>query len=103
MDCGNIPCCLAGNFEKWVTNPLKVKPIAHAIWDPHFGESALKAFSKNYTYPVNIAFSGVYQWWYTIGFRTNQKLCRFGFMYIISFIICWLVTFTTKIRKFIMV
>jgi photosystem I P700 chlorophyll a apoprotein A2 len=25
-----------GNFETWVTNPLKVKPIAHAIWDPHF-------------------------------------------------------------------
>jgi photosystem I P700 chlorophyll a apoprotein A2 len=63
-----------GNFEKWVTNPLKTKPIAHSIWDPHFGESALKAFSKGNTYPVNIAYSGVYQWWYTIGFRTNQEL-----------------------------
>jgi photosystem I P700 chlorophyll a apoprotein A2 len=63
-----------GNFEKWVTNPLKIKPIAHAIWDPHFGESALKAFSKVNSYPANIAFSGVYQWWYTIGFRTNQEL-----------------------------
>ena len=63
-----------GNFEKWVENPLKVRPIAHSIWDPHFGESALKAFSKGNTYPVNIAFSGVYQWWYTIGFRTNQEL-----------------------------
>jgi photosystem I P700 chlorophyll a apoprotein A2 len=63
-----------GNFEKWVGNPLKVKPIAHAIWDPHFGDSALKAFSKGNAYPVNIAYSGVYQWWYTIGFRTNQEL-----------------------------
>ena len=63
-----------GNFEKWVTNPLKTKPIAHSIWDPHFGESALKAFSKGNQYPVNIAFSGVYQWWYTIGLRTNQEL-----------------------------
>ena len=64
-----------GNFEKWVINPLKTKPIAHSIWDPHFGESALKAFSKaSGTYPVNIAYSGVYQWWYTIGFRTNQEL-----------------------------
>ena len=26
-----------GNFQQWVLNPLKVKPIAHAIWDPHFG------------------------------------------------------------------
>ena len=63
-----------GNFEKWVINPLKTRPIAHSIWDPHFGESALKAFSKGNNYPVNIAFSGVYQWWYTIGFRTNQEL-----------------------------
>ena len=37
-----------GNFEKWVGNPLKVKPIAHSIWDPHFGESALKAFISTY-------------------------------------------------------
>ena len=28
---------LQGNFEQWIQNPLKVKPIAHAIWDPHFG------------------------------------------------------------------
>merc|ERR1711966_578999 len=63
-----------GNFEKWVTNPLKTRPIAHSIWDPHFGELALKAFSKGNEYPVNIAFSGVYHWWYTIGFRTNQEL-----------------------------
>ena len=63
-----------GNFEKWVVNPLKTKPIAHSIWDPHFGQSAIKAFSKGNTYPVNLAFSGVYQWWYTIGLRTNQEL-----------------------------
>jgi phage-related protein len=24
--------------------------------------------------PVNIAYSGVYQWWYTIGLRTNEDL-----------------------------
>jgi len=65
-----------GNFEQWVTNPLKTRPIAHSIWDPHFGESAIKAFSKGNNYPVNISFSGVYQWWFTIGFRTNQELYR---------------------------
>ena len=64
-----------GNFEQWILNPLKVKPIAHGIWDPHFGESALKAFTRGgVIYPVNIALSGVYQWWYTIGMRTNQDL-----------------------------
>eukprot|EP00974_Lingulodinium_polyedra_P013943 1351202-Lingulodinium_polyedra.AAC.2 len=35
-----------GNFEQWILNPLKTKPIAHMIWDPHFGEPALKAFTK---------------------------------------------------------
>ena len=64
-----------GNFEQWVLNPLKVKPIAHTIWDPHFGEPALKAFTKGGVfYPVNIAYSGVYHFWYTIGMRTNDDL-----------------------------
>ena len=62
-------------FAQWILNPLKVKPIAHGIWDPHFGETALKAFTRGgVIYPVNIALSGVYQWWYTIGMRTNQDL-----------------------------
>ncbi|KAL8205725.1 hypothetical protein R6Q57_009276 [Mikania cordata] len=26
--------------------------------------------------PVNIAYSGVYQWWYTIGLRTNEDLAN---------------------------
>jgi len=64
-----------GNFEQWILNPLKVKPIAHTIWDPHFGEPALKAFTKGGVfYPVNIAYSGLYHFWYTIGMRTNVDL-----------------------------
>ena len=35
-----------GNFEQWVLNPLKVKPIAHAIWDPHFGNQLSKHLLK---------------------------------------------------------
>jgi photosystem I P700 chlorophyll a apoprotein A2 len=38
---------------------IKSTPIAHAIWDPHFGQPAVKAFSKGNSYPVNIATSGV--------------------------------------------
>ena len=30
-----------GNFEQWVADPLHVRPIAHAIWDPHFGQGAI--------------------------------------------------------------
>ncbi|MFQ6668083.1 hypothetical protein Gotur_033870, partial [Gossypium turneri] len=35
-----------GNFEAWVQDPLHVRPIAHAIWDPHFGQSAVEAFTR---------------------------------------------------------
>ena len=27
-----------GNFEQWGADPIHVRPIAHAIWDPHFGQ-----------------------------------------------------------------
>ncbi|GMI67491.1 hypothetical protein like ATCG00340 [Hibiscus trionum] len=64
-----------GNFEAWVQDPLHVRPIAHAIWDPHFGQPAVEAFTRGGAPgPVNIAYSGVYQWWYTIGLRTNEDL-----------------------------
>jgi photosystem I P700 chlorophyll a apoprotein A2 len=64
-----------GNFEQWIKDPLNISPIAHAIWDPHFGQSAVEAFTQGGSSgPVNIAFSGVYHWWYTIGMRTNSEL-----------------------------
>ncbi|MCD9637598.1 hypothetical protein HAX54_020975, partial [Datura stramonium] len=57
-----------GNFESWVYDPLHVRPIAHAIWDPHFRQTAMKAFTRGGSLgPVNITYSGVYQWWCTIG------------------------------------
>ena len=64
-----------GNFEQWSKDPLNVRPIAHAIWDPHFGQAAVDAFTQaGASNPVNIAYSGVYHWWYTIGMRTNGEL-----------------------------
>ena len=64
-----------GNFEQWITDPLHIRPIAHAIWDPHFGKPAIDAFTQaGASNPVNIAYSGVYHWWYTIGMRTNGDL-----------------------------
>ncbi|XLR62810.1 hypothetical protein S83_013482 [Arachis hypogaea] len=63
------------NFETWVQDPLHVRPIAHAIWDPRFGQPAVEAFTRGVALgPVNIAYSGVYQWWYTIDLRTNENL-----------------------------
>jgi photosystem I P700 chlorophyll a apoprotein A2 len=64
-----------GNFEQWIKNPLTTRPIAHAIWDPHFGKAAVEAFTQtDAAGPVNVAYSGVYHWWYTIGMRTNAEL-----------------------------
>lgn len=64
-----------GNFEEWILDPIHVRPIAHTIGDPHFGSLAVEAFSKFGTLkPVNISYSGVYQWWFTIGMRSNFDL-----------------------------
>jgi photosystem I P700 chlorophyll a apoprotein A2 len=64
-----------GNFEQWIKDPLNVRPIAHAIWDPQFGKAAVDAFTQGGANgPVNIAYSGVYHWWYTIGMRSNAEL-----------------------------
>ena len=64
-----------GNFEQWIKDPLNVSPIAHAIWDPHFGKGAIDAFTQGgASSPVNIAYSGVYHWFYTIGMTSNQEL-----------------------------
>jgi photosystem I P700 chlorophyll a apoprotein A2 len=64
-----------GNFEQWIKDPLNVRPIAHAIWDPHFGQGAIDAFTQaGASGPVNIAYSGVYHWFYTIGMTTNNDL-----------------------------
>ena len=75
-----------GNFEQWVADPLHVRPIAHAIWDPQFGQGAIDAFTQaGASSPVNIAYSGVYHWWYTIGMRTNLELYQGSlFMLILS-------------------
>ena len=64
-----------GNFEQWIKDPLNVSPIAHAVWDPHFGEPAVDAFTQaGASNPVNIAYSGVYHWFYTIGMTSNSEL-----------------------------
>ena len=64
-----------GNFEVWIKDPLHVHPIAHGIWDAQFGPAAIEAFTQAGAHnPVDICYSGVYHWWYTIGMRTNNDL-----------------------------
>jgi photosystem I P700 chlorophyll a apoprotein A2 len=64
-----------GNFEQWVKDPLKRSTdrpcdLGSPIWPTRCG--CLHPGGANY--PVNISFSGVYHWWYTIGMRTNNDL-----------------------------
>jgi len=79
---------LQGNFEQWVLNPLHTRPIAHAIWDIHFGRSAINAYTREGSLgPVTLSTSGLYQWWYTIGMRSNTDLFNASlFLFLISFL-----------------
>ncbi|KAK2633502.1 hypothetical protein Ddye_032618, partial [Dipteronia dyeriana] len=81
-----------GNFEAWVQDPLHVRPIAHAIWDPHFGQPAVEAFSRGGALgPVNIAYSGVYQWCgvgYTYNRNGNRAFRGSKMLNLVSIIIC---------------
>ena len=35
-----------GSSEAWVQDPLHVRPIAHTIWDPYFGQSTIEALTR---------------------------------------------------------
>jgi len=50
-----------GNYEMWITNPIHIIPIAHALYDPH---SALSSITSN------ISHSGIYNVLYTLGFTS---------------------------------
>ncbi|KAF9611282.1 hypothetical protein IFM89_028706 [Coptis chinensis] len=83
-----------GNFESWVQDPLHVRPIAHAIWDPHFGQPAVEAFTRGGAMGQSeYSLFRVYRWWYTIG--ALMKIFIFGALFLlflsaISLIAGWL-------------
>ncbi|KAL8217938.1 hypothetical protein R6Q57_021311 [Mikania cordata] len=54
-----------GNFESWVQDPLHVRPIAHAIWDPHFGLFVVSslAWTGNLVHVAIPASRGEYVRW----------------------------------------
>jgi photosystem I P700 chlorophyll a apoprotein A2 len=56
-----------GNFEQWGQNPIR--PIAHAIWDPHFGQPAVEVYRGGASGPVNSDIWGisvVVYYWYAL-------------------------------------
>lgn len=56
-----------GNYEIWSHNPIKVSQIAHSIFDPHLSTSEPE---------VNIAYSGLYNLLFTIGFSNTSEIFR---------------------------
>ena len=75
-----------GNYELWVKNPIATIPIAHGIWDPHFGLSISdRAATSCYTkyssgksdYTIVLSYSGIYNWLYTLGFNSVFHLYNF--------------------------
>lgn len=60
-----------GNFDDWILNPLKVKPLAHSIWDPHFNANVLNSVFKSGS---NICYSGLYNLLYTVGIRKSSEI-----------------------------
>jgi photosystem I P700 chlorophyll a apoprotein A2 len=59
------------NYSLWVKNPIGSIPIAHGIWDPHFGLSISEAYSSS------ICYSGIYNWLYSLGFNNMPDLYNF--------------------------
>ena len=60
----------------WAKNPIKTNPIAHGIWDPHFGITISDAYLSN-NYSVIVSYSGIYSWLYTVGFNNVFQIYNF--------------------------
>ncbi|KAM0931996.1 putative photosystem I [Dioscorea sansibarensis] len=65
-----------GNFESWIQDPLHVRTYCSCNLGSSFWSTRCRGplLEEVLSAPVNIAYSGVYQWWYTIGLRTNEDL-----------------------------
>lgn len=67
-----------GNYEIWVGNPIGFLKIAHGIWDPHFEVFSSDAYSSlGSDYAVQLETSGIYNWLYCAGFKSNYQLFYF--------------------------
>jgi photosystem I P700 chlorophyll a apoprotein A2 len=74
-----------GNYELWILNPIKTIPIAHSIFDPHFGSSEIEM------YPC---YSGLYNWLYSTGFTQNGEIYNLTLCCELLALCCILLAFT---------
>jgi photosystem I P700 chlorophyll a apoprotein A2 len=64
-----------GNFARVGTRSTSCSSNCSRNLGSTLWTTSIEAFTRGGAFsPVNIAYSGVYQWWYTIGMRTNNDL-----------------------------
>jgi len=65
----------ASNYTLWKSNPTRITPISHSIWDPHFGFFGADVFSVGYSDASSTSnYSGIYPLLYTIGLRNEHDI-----------------------------
>ena len=68
------------NYSYWQSNPSRLIPISHSIWDPNFGLLSSDVFSAGYTdVSILLSTSGLYHWLYTAGVRSETDLYLIAF------------------------
>lgn len=68
------------NYSFWMSNPGRVLPISHSIWDPNFGLYASDVFSVGYSEATSTpSYSGIYHWLYTVGVRSETDIYMLSF------------------------
>lgn len=71
-------------------------PIAHGIWDPHFGLSISDTYTSGKSdYAILICYSGIYNWLYAYGFISTYQLYN---MVVVSQILAVVSTFLGKLH-----
>ena len=70
-----------GNYHLFTGNPIKTQPIAHGIFDPHFKLQAklpLCNIPESAPTPTAIAYNGIYNSVYTLGFNSVTHVYNFS-------------------------
>ena len=63
------------NYSYWQSNPNRIIPISHSVWDPNFSLLSSDTYSAGFTDVSSIALaSGLHHWLYTVGIGSETDL-----------------------------
>ena len=72
----------SSNYSFWMSNPGRILPISHSVWDPNFGLYANDIFSVGYSEVTSApSYSGIYNWFCTVGVRSEVDIYTFSFSF----------------------